>query len=126
MTDNKQEPQPGRPVKMLVIDPGKVWILTSTYRDEPPRMRAISGLSIKALDSGGLEVTPLDLGEHNVATYTVYDYAKSTNNNTGRISFSSSGTKFEVRALTLADADWLFPGEEFMTLKQLNETALAN
>jgi hypothetical protein len=29
-----------------------------------------------------------------------------------------------VRAIALDDADWLFPGRDFLTLKQLNDTAL--
>jgi hypothetical protein len=112
--------------RLLVTDPGKTWVLTSTAPDEEPVYRAISGLSIRPIESGGVEVTPLDLGVHNIRTYVTYDYAKSTNNNTGKITFSSRGTKFEVRALTLEDADWLFPGEEFLSLRQLNEAALAN
>lgn len=111
---------------LLVTDPEKTWVLTSTGPDEEPVSRAISGLSIRPIESGGLEITPLDLGVHNIRTYVVYDYAKSTDNNTGKITFSSRGTKFVVRALTLADADWLFPGEEFLSLKQLNEATRQN
>jgi hypothetical protein len=111
---------------LLVTDPEKTWVLTSTSPGEEPVSRAISGLSIKPIESGGLEITPLDLGTHNIRTYLVYDYAKSTNNNTGKITFSSRGTKFEVRALTLEDADWLFPGREFLSLRQLNEATLEN
>lgn len=112
--------------KLLVTNPGKTWVLTATNPEGEAVSRAISGLLIAPIKSGGLEITPQDLGTHNIRTYLVYDYAKSTDNNTGKITFSSRGTKFVVRALTLEDADWLFPGQEFLSLKQLNEATLAN
>lgn len=122
----KTPPPPLQPVQKLITDPGKAWVLTQVDPEGKTRSRAISGLILRPLESGGALVTPLDLGPHNIRTYTVYDYAKSTNNNTGKISFSSSGTKFEVRALRLEDADWLFPGEDFLSLKQLNDAVIQN
>lgn len=122
----KKTPQEVQPRQKLVTDPGKTWVLTQVDREGASRSRTISGLILRPIESGGLQVTPLDLGVHNIRTYVVYDYAKSTDNNAGKITFSSRGTKFEVRALTLADADWLFPGEEFLSLRQLNEATLTN
>lgn len=122
----KTPPSPLRPVQKLVTDPDRAWVITQVDPEGKTRSRAISGLVLRPLETGGLLVTPLDLGPHNIASYTVYDYAKSTDNNAGKITFSSRGTKFEVRALTLADADWLFPGEEFLSLRQLNEATLTN
>lgn len=110
--------------RTLLIDPGKVWVLTSTDRTGHTQSRAISGIYLEPRPQGGLRVTPVDLGEHNVREYIVYDYTKSTNNNTGKISFSSSGTKFEVRALALEDSNWLFPGQDFLTLDQLNAAVI--
>jgi hypothetical protein len=119
-------PQGAHPRQKLVTETGKAWVLTQLDREGASRSRAIRGLILRPTESEGLRVTPLDLGVHNIRTYVTYDYAKSTNNNTGKITFSSRGTKFEVRALTLEDADWLFPGEEFLSLRQLNEATLAN
>lgn len=122
MTEKK--PQEVQPRQKFVTDPGKAWVLTQVDREGKSRSRAISGLYLRSIESGGLQVTPLDLGTHNIASYTTYDYAKSTDNNTGKILFSSNGTRFEVRALRLEDADWLYPGEEFISLRQLNDAVI--
>jgi len=122
----KTPPPPLQPMQRLITEPGKAWVLTQVNAEGESRSRAISGLIVRPLESGGSLVTPLDLGPHNMASYTVYDYAKSTDNNTGKIFFSSNGAKFEVRALKLEDANWLFPGEEFMSLKQLNDAVIQN
>lgn len=124
MTSKKStQPQQESPTRLLTQQ-GVVWVITGTDRENRTASLAIRGLYVKPLSGGGLAVTPIYLGDRNVPTYTVYDYAKSTNDNAGRISFSSNGTKFEVRALTLADADWLFPGQDFLTLKQLTDAVI--
>ena len=119
MTEPTQEP-----TYALVTDPGTVWVLTVSRQGEEPTHRAISGLQLTRYPSGSVDVMPLDLGANNLQTYQTFDYTQSTNKNTGRISFSSNDAEYEVRAIALDDADWLFPGRDFLTLKQLNDTAL--
>lgn len=124
---SKSEPSELRAIKQVVVrQTGKAWVLVETREDGGQYKRAVSGLHLSLFDSGTIDVMPLDLGENNLRVYRTFDYAKSTVDNAGRIFFSSSNSKYEVRALLLEDADWLFPGQEFSDLELLNDAALRN
>lgn len=108
-----------RTSEVLVHDPDTPWVLTSTTPSGFTRARVITGL-IRSQDAlGRVRVTPLTLDPAGTTDYLVSYYRKSVDDNTGKILFSSNGTRFEVRALRLEDSSWLFPGRQFADLAEL-------
>lgn len=100
--------------RMYYESPQELMVLDVAAPDAPVVRILVTGYSVTNT-LRGYEVTPWRAGYGHSPSYETSMVKKSSPDNTGRIFFRSNNTDYTIREVTLSDAKWLFPEQQFVS-----------